>query len=81
MLNNPHRFTTVASSCSVGGPQGALLMHVQKYVKKGEKSNSRLQEELFANELLKSFYFFLYRLLVEVRIGMEDFDLDFSTDS
>ena len=29
MLNNPHRFTTVASGCSVGGPQGALLMHVQ----------------------------------------------------
>jgi hypothetical protein len=30
MLNNPHRFATVASGCSVGAPQGRLLMHSAK---------------------------------------------------
>ncbi len=29
LIEHPHHFTTVASGCSVGGPQGALLMHVQ----------------------------------------------------
>ena len=30
MLNNPHRFATVASGCSVGAPLGRLLMHSAK---------------------------------------------------
>ena len=30
MLNNPHRFATVASGCSVGAALGRLLMHSAK---------------------------------------------------
>ena len=43
MLNNPHRFTTVASGCSVGGPQRALLMHMQRYGKRARLQNGRKQ--------------------------------------
>jgi len=30
LIEHPHRFATVASGCSVGGPQRALLMHGAK---------------------------------------------------
>ena len=33
LIEHPHRFTTVASGCSVGVPLGRLLMHLQMYKK------------------------------------------------